>query len=90
MTAQAPPDISWEAVSERVASEVAKTSEEWVNERVVTEVERVTQTRSNASPAPSIDPTRVTQDELQRMEASTTASFNSRRYLRRHWLSRHW
>ena len=33
--------------------------------RVPTEVERVMQTRSNASPAPSVDPTRATQEDLQ-------------------------
>ena len=31
MSTQAPTKVSWEAVSERVASEVSRTSEEWIN-----------------------------------------------------------
>ena len=68
MTAQAPTEISWETVSEKVASEVGRASE-WVNERVSTEVERVMHTRPIATPATSVDPMRVTQKELQRLEA---------------------
>ena len=76
MTAQAPTDISWEAVSERAASEVEKTFEEWVNERVATEVEKG-HADQNASPALSSDPAQVTQDELQQVEARATATFKA-------------
>ena len=41
-----------EAVSEKVVSEIERTSEKWVTGRFASEVER---TRSNASPAPSTD-----------------------------------
>ena len=54
MSAQAPTEISWKEVSERVASEVGNASEKWVNERMATEVERVIQTRSTSSPVPSV------------------------------------
>ena len=74
---QVPTDISWEAVSERVASETERTSEEWVAGRVASEVQRVTQTRSNGSPAISIDQARVTQDGLSCIVAKTNTSLKA-------------
>ena len=47
---RAPTDVSWEAVSDRVASEISRVSET-LNERVVSEVEQAIQTHSNPSPA---------------------------------------
>ena len=40
---------------------------------MVSEVERVTQTRSNPSPASSVDYTRASQEDLQRLESRTEA-----------------
>ena len=77
VASQAQTDVSWEAVSERVTSEIERTSEEWVTGRVASEVGRVTQTRSNASPATSIDQARVTQEELSRVEAKTNTSLKA-------------
>ena len=45
---RAPTDVSWETVSDRVASEISRASET-LNEKMVVEVERAIQTHSNSS-----------------------------------------
>ena len=77
LASQAPTDMSWEAVSEKVTSEVERASAEWVTGRVASEVERVMQTRSNASPAPSSDHIQSVQEELSRLDAKTAFSSKS-------------
>ena len=77
MPMQAPTEVSWEEVSERVASEVVRASEEWINERMVSEVERVIQTQSNPSPVPSGDRARASQEDLRRLESQTEAGFKA-------------
>ena len=65
-------EVSWEEVSERVASEVGRASE-ILNERMLTEVGRVIQTRSNSSPETS-DPKRATQEGIHRLDSRVEVS----------------
>ena len=52
LASQTPTDFSREAVSERVTSDLERTSGEWITEKVASELERIMHTRSRmAKPA---------------------------------------
>ena len=70
---RAPTDASWEAVSERVASEVGRSSE-ILNERMLTDVKQVMRTRSNSSLATTSDPHRATQEDVRRLDFKVEVS----------------
>ena len=57
-------EVSWEEVSKRVASEMGRASE-------------AIQTRSNLSPAPSVDLTRAIQEDLRRVEYRAEEGFRA-------------
>ena len=63
--------------SERATSEVERTSGELVTQRIASEVDRVIRNRAVTTPAMSIDPTRVTQDELNQVETRLNTSMTA-------------
>ena len=66
---------SWEAVSERMTSELDRVSTT-LNERL-TEIERTVQTQSNASPAASSEQTQSIQEDIQRIDSRIEAVFRA-------------
>ena len=71
-----PTDVSWEAVSDRVASEITRASET-LNERMVTELERAIQTLPNSSPATSSEQSRVVQEDIRRLDSRVEVSLRA-------------
>ena len=73
---RAPTDVSWEAVSERVASDVSRASET-LNDRMIPEVVRAIQTHSNSSPIQTHSNSSPAPEDIQGLDSKIGVSLRA-------------